>query len=488
MEKPIKVRLHVLSPVHIGCDDVYEPTSFVIDAKKEKLIAFDPMKFIKSMSVQDRDALSKKCMNDNLLDIFKFIKNKYRLTGSEREVMICKGLSEHYEKVLKLSSFNKDMVINKFTIERTAYNLNNSLPYVPGTSLKGALRTAYLSWLASTKKVSKGWTKYLIHNDLRDDQSIYFAIGKKKVAKQMEANLLQGDFDTDPFRMVKVADMLPVDYFETKIIYAKNRKKKLSDKPTKAENITQIMEVIQSGTVFEGIINIHQPIQKDAILNPIDASFLKLVNDFYVRELNKEKDVVKEIGAAHIDISKFSAKLGESAFLVRIGRHSGAEAATIEENRHIKIMQKDGTPPKYLDHATTIWFAAETNKPPTNSSLMPFGWAVLEIMDLDIENIYPKSIFASKKTATAKEEMALTPPTAPNPIIWDNTFLTWNPGTKILTATLNSKKAELQLGDDKTIVPQIMHKKLFEKREAVKAKATMEPVGNAFKIIKIETP
>jgi len=28
---PYKVRLHIISPVHIGCDDVYEPTGFVVD-------------------------------------------------------------------------------------------------------------------------------------------------------------------------------------------------------------------------------------------------------------------------------------------------------------------------------------------------------------------------------------------------------------------------------------------------------------------------
>lgn len=120
MEKPLNVRLHVLSPVHIGCDDVYEPTGFVIDAKKGKLIEFDSMEFIKSLSNKDRDELLLKCMADNLLDIYKFIKNKYNTSLGLREVDVCKGLSEHYEKMLRLPSFNKDMVINKFTIHKTA--------------------------------------------------------------------------------------------------------------------------------------------------------------------------------------------------------------------------------------------------------------------------------------------------------------------------------------------------------------------------------
>jgi len=54
MEKPIKVRLHIMSPIHIGCDDVYEPTSFVIDERKNKLIEFDPMDFLKTLPPQDK--------------------------------------------------------------------------------------------------------------------------------------------------------------------------------------------------------------------------------------------------------------------------------------------------------------------------------------------------------------------------------------------------------------------------------------------------
>lgn len=149
MEKPLKVRLHIISPVHIGCDDVYEPTSFVIDENKGTLIEFDPMDFIKKLSQKDREELTKKCMGDDLLGIFKFIKNKYNILSGGKEVEISKSLSDHYKKVLQLNTFNKNMVINQFTISKTAYNPHNGCPYIPGSSLKGAMRTAYLNKLAT---------------------------------------------------------------------------------------------------------------------------------------------------------------------------------------------------------------------------------------------------------------------------------------------------------------------------------------------------
>jgi len=80
MEKPLKVRLHIISPVHIGCDDVYEPTSFVIDEKKKKLIEFDPMNFIKSLSPQDKQEFNDICIEGNvssIVKVYNFISNHF---------------------------------------------------------------------------------------------------------------------------------------------------------------------------------------------------------------------------------------------------------------------------------------------------------------------------------------------------------------------------------------------------------------------------
>lgn len=364
MEKPLKVRLHIISPVHIGCDDVYEPTSFVIDEKKGNLIEFDPLNFIKSLSQEDRRRFTAICTQgtiSSIVSIYKFIAGK-EFNG--REVEVAAGLLAHYKKVIGLSTNNEKEIrdnLNKFIISRTAYNPHNNLPYIPGSSLKGSLRTAYLSKLAKEKGVK----------------------GRKDRAKELEIELLGGSFSTDPFRLVKVSDFLPVEDVKTKIVYAVNKKKKTSK--FEARGPFQILETIKEGTMFEGIINIQQPEKLAGIKKPIAAGdLLKSINDFYILAVNEENKVTKEIGAGSIIArginEKFKDKLGKTAFLLRVGRHSGAEAVTIEGNRSIKIMQGKGQPPKFLDHSTTIWLASETSKPSTNNGLLPFGWAVMEIM------------------------------------------------------------------------------------------------------------
>ena len=240
MEKPLKIRLYVLSPIHIGCDDIYEPTSFIIDENRKKLIEFDPIAFIRNLNSEQSKRFSSLCAGDDLLSIFKFIKNTYNKANPLKEVDVSTGLVEHYKKVLAMSSYNKNTIINQFTLNKTSYNPQTNEVYIPGTSLKGAIRTAYLSFLASQK-------------DIKD---------RKDNAKQLETELLMGEFETDPFRLVKVSDFQPLDNISTRIIYAVNKKKRLSDKETKAAIGTgpqQIFEVIESGSIFDGVINIDEP-------------------------------------------------------------------------------------------------------------------------------------------------------------------------------------------------------------------------------------
>jgi len=71
-------------------------------------------------------------------------------------------------------------------------------------------------------------------------------------------------------------------------------------------------------------------------------------------------------------------------------------------------------------------------------------------------------------------------------IIWNDARLTWSPGNQTLKAEKDGRKAELKI-TDKNIVPANLHKKLFDKREAVKANVTVEQEGNYFKIVKISS-
>ncbi len=145
MNKPFKIRLHILSPTHIGCDEAYEPTSFVIDEVRKKLIEFLPFDFINSLNEKEKEEFNRAVLSDKLLDIFKAVRRYYKLELKGREISVSDYLLDHYKKILAQNKVDNKTLINQFNIQKTAYNSITNSPYIPGSSLKGALRTAYLS-------------------------------------------------------------------------------------------------------------------------------------------------------------------------------------------------------------------------------------------------------------------------------------------------------------------------------------------------------
>ncbi len=373
MEKPLQVRLHIMSPVHIGCDDIYDPTSFVILRNKSNelnLAAFDPMVFIDSLSEQDRGGFLGICDKGSIasiIEMMRFVAEKFQPSKQKIIVRVeCSStLLEHYKKVKGISLKNEEKELNQFHIARTAYNPHNNLPYIPGSSIKGAMRTAYLNKLAKeSKRLNTG--------------------DKKDGNKYLERQLLGGQFDTDPLRLLKVSDFIPEGDGKCKIFYAVNRKK---DEGQAAKGPYQIIETIGVNTVFSGTINIDQPLKTGVISNPVKPGILlNAVNGFYNSVYDEDNKVIARIKASpSVMPSQFKDKWGKSAFLLRIGRHSGAEAVTIEGYRNIKIMHKRGEPDTYESCATTLWLASEESKPDANSRLKSFGWAVLEIVNYPLK-------------------------------------------------------------------------------------------------------
>lgn len=356
--------LKIASPVHLGCDDVYEPTSFIVDEKKSRMTAFDPFQFIQDLPVDDRKKLSHICRKGSIksvLEIYKFFRNK---KASGRYVKLCNGFIEHYKKVLELKDDAREITqnLNQFQIAKTAFKSVDNRPYIPGTAIKGAIRTAYLNALAKNKRIptqrGKGASSNL--------QSKLIGYEPKKM-------------ETDPFRLIKVSDFMPVGEIQTRIVYAVNKKKKTGDR--EARGPYQILEVIEPGACFVGKISIEKPQSSQYIRNPATLNaILKSLNLFYQKENKRECRECK-----NIKVNGIALKPSPETYALRIGRHSGAESITVDGHRSIRIMLGGNARPVYKNHATTLWLSSETDKNKYNKGLLPFGWTVLEQLTPEID-------------------------------------------------------------------------------------------------------
>jgi len=114
----------------------------------------------------------------------------------------------------------------------------------------------------------------------------------------------------------------------------------------------------------------------------------------------------------------------------------------------------------------------------------PLGWTNL-VMELMVEALSSWGVGAKTSSGYGRFKMP-SEQVAPKKTIWNDVTLTFTPNNGEITASCQSKKATVCGKNRKKLVPKRLHKKLFEKKKrAVAEKVEVEPVGNAFRILKI---
>lgn len=396
--------ISTLSPVHVGCGEDYEPTHYVIDG--ETLYAFDPARLLAELKPAQRDELSRALDGrDPLLAAQRFF---FRHTD------LAKAIASHSAPVAPAAArfyagrvgqvANREegggRVINKLEIARTAFNPTNALPILPGSSLKGAMRTAVLEDL----RQSRGNARF----PLSDQDAARFS-ATSRTANDMEKHLLGGSFQEDPMRLVKLGDagFLPGSYkardaqgnektIERKprtILFQANRTKCPNQFEARA-NIETLVECIPAGQprALQATLGIERKAGRGAGTPGLQLDWTTIAracNAFYRTRLEEEFDLIEANGfAGEAWLKSARGRLApqgiwgkaiaeDKGFLLRVGRHSGAESVTLDAPRKIRILGARGQPPGWKDHATTVWLAAL--EPRATTGMWPFGWVFVQL-------------------------------------------------------------------------------------------------------------
>ena len=390
-------RLHLtpLSPLHIGCGEDFEPTNYVID--DGLLYGFDPSRA--ALNDLQRKQLTDVARRGSLAGIQRFFRDHAAAFKPHAYVVmpVCAGVEEKYKetigKAANIEASGKP-VFNKQEIERHVYTGALQQPFIPGTSFKGALRTAWL-------------------DDLNAEQRPQENTSRSTTA--MEKRLLGGDFQTSPLRLLKVADLMPTREPEREVLFAVNRKKRLvmkggvEVKPQR--DLTARKDCVLHGQYRLFVADVTLP----ALLQHVGASdnkgkpatpqaqqlnaqgavdvrkLARQSNTYHLQRLRRELAVLDGRGLVHptwknsinlllLAQGTLGKKLSTGdAFLVRIGRYGSADSKTLtgEGVASIKIMGGKGQPPTFESTTKTVWLAAQTEG--DQKHLIPFGWAVVEI-------------------------------------------------------------------------------------------------------------
>ena len=312
-----RYKITTLSPLHIGSGEQYE-LNFNLLYKDGFIYIYDEFKLVEFLILKNIEIPTKiEALKENILRF--------------KDEIIASNL--HKRKIF--SSFTQ---ISKPVLEQVSTQNN---PIITGSSIKGAIKTAYIYRMVQNDKFKK--EQDTLHK--LDDY-----IAKTKTI----------------FRNLKISDSFTP--LSTQIFKSINIKKEKSHQSKRGEKVNQIANFTESIKVGEST---------EITINISDKYFddLKTVcNEYYQLAFNKEFDNY------FLNKLKFpKINLKPNQFLLNIGRFSGAELKSIEE---IRSLSRTGADVDWETSART--YALEKNIQDNTyfeNSLLPFGWLLCELVD-----------------------------------------------------------------------------------------------------------
>jgi len=381
-----RISISTLSPVHVGCDEVYEPSNFVIT--DGLLHALDPADLAADLSEAERKQLATLAEGREPVGALQrfFRDNATRFVGIAcHQVAVAEAIMREYEKSLGKPTQRGtagEATYNLFPIARTAYRPLDNVPYLPGSSLKGSIRTAWLNHCNGGKP--------LTGDEQRDKRG-----GAPRHLQERLLGYAPGRFENDPFRHIGLADAHPEEDGTpppTRVLYAISKKKR---QPREGESgspeLKVFLETVPDAlpAVFLGELRIGEQ-ERGAKIDW--NSLCDACNAFYKPQLEAELNhaVLGNLIAADwkaLINALLAGELSElitarQGFLLRVGRHSGAESVTLDGVRDIKILgpRIDGKQTsEYRSNTTEKRFASLTKA--GANELLPFGWLWVDACD-----------------------------------------------------------------------------------------------------------
>lgn len=409
--------ISLLSPVHIGCGEDFDPTSYVI--ANGSLCAFDPLSAATAIGKCGQDELLRAVTGNTanaLLDTQRALYRQRRQLESVAtlRIPVVEDVTQHYESRIgrvAQREQNNAAVIHRLEIARASYDPLTQLPLLPGSTLKGSIRTAILNAVLDEPKYAQlaGQLDRKRHQIFpleaqrqRDAEREY-----KKLGANMPPEILQYashdgqrtkiELERDPLRLLKVSDA----HYQIKdgrsasgILWRVNHRNSGQD----GKGMSSLIEALNASpnarfqaAAYRGEIAIDQgtPLGKPKTPNlRFELSqLIQACNSFYRPKLEAEikaldgradprwlAQIQAQVLQTELDGKPTMGHLIETGkgFLLRVGRHSGGESVTLNELRRIYIRQHN----KFNDTPFTRWLAASNRN--DLHTVRPFGWVFIQ--------------------------------------------------------------------------------------------------------------
>lgn len=348
-QETYKMRAEILTPIHIGDGTEIDPFQYVVKDRLYKVNTEEWLHTLSKERLKEFNKLTDKdyALKSNLVNLRQFIKDNIDLENyTEWSTAISNTAKAKYEE--KFYQPENQLTMSPFI--RSGVN-----PSLPGSSIKGALRTAYLNYLKKKNPVLHEKRKAdLVEGELLN------AIG---ITKNWKARF---DIEKDPFRTIKVRDVfLPKDStIFTEIINFNKKDGRIN--PTSI----QILSEVTYCKLLEKTISIDLDIiiERKVLLNnkcKIDDLHKELTlqeifdacDKFYKNALEEERKRFLSTVSNGEHIEKVYNKIidyAKGGYLFRVGWGSGLISMTICED--LRTEKKYGNSKNLINNEIPMGF------------------------------------------------------------------------------------------------------------------------------------
>ncbi len=370
-------RFQPLTPIHIGSGERISPEEYVVDVERKEIVRLSFPAVLAAMAEPDRKRFESALDQGRLKDAQSLIQQTWR-----QRPPAGRGMLERYRAECGERSFQElRQVIEQpgrsGDVMALVRNPVTGNVVVPGSAIKGAIRTALVSRYAQ---------------GLADGEKRAFNTGaarNRKLAHVMEMRVLDytdRELQRDPFRLLSVSD---VDWPSNLVRIDKPELRKLgrdggetSGIQMHFERLKSFVDGVQTAWPMVDITLNPEPRKWESAGKKMDwGTVREACNDFYWNRLDQEEKRFSIVSANAESWRPNALDFSRGAIFLRVGRHCHFDSASVEGFRRKPVVafrrgteEDDSFPGPQIGNTRTMC-PVHVGQTPFE---LPFGWALLE--------------------------------------------------------------------------------------------------------------
>ena len=312
LNRRFKLKIIPFTYVHIGSGESLDPTQYVVT--NNKLWVLNQTAFINELAKTNPEAVAEFDKAD-FRGMAKLFSRYFNPEKKNTWLQAHDCSPEDQEDYLnKLEDTNSQMLIAAFTRNNLTGN-----PYIPGSSIKGSMRTAWLAYRVFQNTVSLERNRDNVIIDRDSEAKLLGYLLENKFGR------LNTDITSDPFKYVKLADAeFSADYLALKTIRNIKENPGIPRKHKEEELAFQAQVVKREFITINAEISIDNRWAGGNNLGPQEL-FLRC-KEYYKTKLRKDQSFYSYQGRPDMykKLMDYVDGFGTNEFLLKLGKGSGS--------------------------------------------------------------------------------------------------------------------------------------------------------------------